>query len=1006
MRNLIVLVTCLLLSSFAYSQQKVRVYDESTKKTEIVDYKAVYEVDSIAQILDGTYPEGSRIVCKGLDRKGEAIFYVESAIPSGLVSDSLGVIPEAGGSYAIVQPDKNGFYHAEWFGAIPDDGNDDYTAWSKMLPYLSLGLKGTAKKGEYSFSRPLYINNIDSLSLKAEKVVIKYPSGNTSLTSSSIAEAITDEQARSCLLINESTHVQIEGLSFEGDSSDNIADNLGVGIYAIDSDYLEISNCNQEFGKAIYVSNSSNYVTVSRCVSNNTTGASNPSSNTLYDDCVFQKDTSSYWDRIGSVGSSHGIYAFAGNSNIIVDNCTFINIRTDAVKFSGSSAGISNISVINSYFEKCGVGVDFGADDVVDGTDRQHTGLYVNNNKFVDCSIIRTGWLGNAAITMLGSDNVTITNNTFEWSQDRGSGVPNAVRAIKANKFGSTTEPLSNYIITGNTIRKTQVNTITGPVLIFGIDIEDVNNGDVGGKCIISGNSVEDGVSQSGFSIVDVLNLDFNNNTVEDCTQYGTFDGIALGRVYENGFGIGNNATNGVHMDIDRCGFTDFYDNYTYRFKGTNKEISFRYSYDGVNDQAIPINGYSGIVDTTGLLGKDHLVFAYGGAWVAGDEVDVFYNGGTSTFVFGTDFSSKADLIADIDGIAGISARDYASPLSSPYILVYEDTIDDTDREIYVECRTTNSNAGVTLHNPSTVFENNRVYSVGGGTAKDKVVVWHNATNVNEGLLAAGYNITYTGVETTVSSNSIFTTIVNPAGGTNSIQASLDTLWNYNYLASTFTVNNADLLAASMVEVFRNSDYVYIDSKLNSSATSDNVINFPNPADSLEFTRVIVTSRDLDTSSASEDEDTELQTTPGFFLYKNSLLAEYTLAAGETTELVCQNVDGTWYWVIVSATNGDQSSATFNTASPTIYMERNTHYKLDAATAGATTYTFDVSDLAPGDTGTIVILGADSGTATLDLTSGNWVYDNLSGDGTEVFSGVYQSFTWRWNGTNMDLMGQ
>ena len=181
----------------------------------------------------------------------------------------------------------------------------------------------------------------------------------------------------------------------------------------------------------------------------------------------------------------------------------------------------------------------------------------------------------------------------------------------------------------------------------------------------------------------------------------------------------------------------------------------------------------------------------------------------------------------------------------------------------------------------------------------------------------------------------------------------------------------------------------------------------PNPAVIYTYTRVIVTSRDLDTSSASEDEDTEVQVTPGFLLYKNSLLAEYTLAAGETIEMACQEVDGTYYWVIVSATNGFQSSATFSSASPTIYMERNSTYYLDAATAGLTTYTFDVSDLAPGDFGTLVILGADSGnTATIDLTSGNWIYDNLSGDGTEAFSGSYQSFRWEWNGSNMRLIGQ
>ena len=106
MRILTVLVACLLLSSFAYSQQKVRVYDESTKKTEIVDYKIAYEVDSVEQILGVTYPVGSKIVSKGLDGRGLANYIVESSVLSGAVVDTAYIIPLANGAYATYAEEK------------------------------------------------------------------------------------------------------------------------------------------------------------------------------------------------------------------------------------------------------------------------------------------------------------------------------------------------------------------------------------------------------------------------------------------------------------------------------------------------------------------------------------------------------------------------------------------------------------------------------------------------------------------------------------------------------------------------------------------------------------------------------------------------------------------------------------------------------------------------------------------------------------------------------------
>ncbi len=93
-----------------------------------------------------------------------------------------------------------------------------------------------------------------------------------------------------------------------------------------------------------------------------------------------------------------------------------------------------------------------------------------------------------------------------------------------------------------------------------------------------------------------------------------------------------------------------------------------------------------------------------------------------------------------------------------------------------------------------------------------------------------------------------------------------------------------------------------------------------------------------------------------------------------------------------------------NTASPTVYVERKNKYIFDASTQGPTTNILEVSDLEPGDEILILILGADGGNdCTLNLSSGDIIYDNLSGDATEVFTDSRLSLRGVWTGTDLQL---
>jgi hypothetical protein len=183
----------------------------------------------------------------------------------------------------------------------------------------------------------------------------------------------------------------------------------------------------------------------------------------------------------GSIfGSSHAIYYFAGRNNITIDQCHFYGVREYAVKFSGSSNPISNVSVTNCLMVECGGAVIFGADD-----SQEHTTAVISSNRAVDCGTQRPGWTGAIAIQIQGSRDVTVDDNKLFYTHPAVNAVDG--RASVAGNYGiaalrylsgatldlGTSQPVESVEIVNNTIEADEVCT-AGNVLEIGIVTDSV----------------------------------------------------------------------------------------------------------------------------------------------------------------------------------------------------------------------------------------------------------------------------------------------------------------------------------------------------------------------------------------------------------------------------------------------------------------------------------------------------------------------------------------------------
>ncbi len=179
------------------------------------------------------------------------------------------------------------------------------------------------------------------------------------------------------------------------------------------------------------------------------------------------------YDRAGSssaaFGASHFIYGFAGRTNWKITNCTFLNCREVGVKFSGSSSPMSYHSVNGNTFIECAGATLFGADD-----SQEHTGFQFCNNTVIDCSTGRVGWATGSSVSILGSRNVSISNNNFHYTRNSmgavdGRGV-GAISAITASRLSAgISQPCEDVDVYNNRFTCDMDSTAVGSVFSSGI---------------------------------------------------------------------------------------------------------------------------------------------------------------------------------------------------------------------------------------------------------------------------------------------------------------------------------------------------------------------------------------------------------------------------------------------------------------------------------------------------------------------------------------------------------
>lgn len=112
-------------------------------------------------------------------------------------------------------------------------------------------------------------------------------------------------------------------------------------------------------------------------------------------------------------GSTHGIYMFSGRSDISIVNVEFYNVRTIAIKMSGSGSPLEGLSVIGCNAEHCGSFIVAGADD-----SQEHSNVVVDGCRTLNCGNGRPGWSDSIAIWFLGCRNIQISDTQVHYSRE------------------------------------------------------------------------------------------------------------------------------------------------------------------------------------------------------------------------------------------------------------------------------------------------------------------------------------------------------------------------------------------------------------------------------------------------------------------------------------------------------------------------------------------------------------------------------------------------------------
>ncbi len=285
----------------------------------------------------------------------------------------------------------------------------------------------------YKVSKFVPIQGIHGLRIVGEGAPkILHPSADSGVTAPD-GIATSNAMARSGLLLSGCDDVLVDGMQFEGSSSEvNISVNVGCGIYLTNCARARVAGVRQVYGGAMLQQEPQTGdvgLRVRDCHSYGVRGNTVLGPDSAIDKCVFELPIDVGYHRSGNNGSSHAIYLYAGRSRVKIRDCVFKNIRTTGIKVSGSSVPIRDLLISGCHFDDCGSGIVWGADDA-----QEHTGAIIEGNDFLDCATNVSGWTDGAAIVVYGSDATVIRGNILRYAR-ACLGTVSAVKGIQVQTY-------------------------------------------------------------------------------------------------------------------------------------------------------------------------------------------------------------------------------------------------------------------------------------------------------------------------------------------------------------------------------------------------------------------------------------------------------------------------------------------------------------------------------------------------------------------------------------------